>query len=75
MAGGHRPPSLDYDLLVLGGRPKAAIADERLLVVHSFSRPVASSDLYQAASDIATIAIESRMPLLYLIGHKHKISI
>ena len=36
MAGGQRPPLLDYDLLVLGGRPKAALADERLIVAHSF---------------------------------------
>ena len=33
---GGRPPLLDYDLLVLGGRPKAALADERLIVAHSF---------------------------------------
>ena len=32
MVGGQRPPLLDYDLLVLGGRPKAALADERLIV-------------------------------------------
>ena len=38
MAGGQRPPLLDYDLLVLGGRPKAALADERLIAAHSFSK-------------------------------------
>ena len=27
---------LDYDLLVLGGRPKAALADEKLIVAYSF---------------------------------------
>ena len=46
---GGRPkaalPLLDFDLLVLGGRPKTALIDERLLVAHSFSRPVAASDL------------------------------
>ena len=35
---GGRSPLLDYDLLVLGGRPKAALADERLIAAHSFSK-------------------------------------
>ena len=71
MAGGQRPPLLDYDLLVLGGRPKAALADERLIVALSFLlRPVALD-----IPGIATFATESRVFRLQLTCHKHKINI
>ena len=74
MAGSQRPPLLDYDSLVLGGRPKAALADERLIVSHSFFqglRPL----VYQASSGIATFATESRVSRLHLTCLKHKINI
>ena len=74
MAGGQRPPSSDYDLLVLGGRPKAALADERLIVAHSFFQGLWPM-VYQAASTMATFATESRVSRRHLIGHKHKINI
>ena len=74
MAGGQRPPVLDYDLLVLGGRPKAALADERLIVAHSFFQGLWPM-VYQASSAIATFATESRVSRLHLTCHKHKINI
>ena len=55
MAGGQRPPVLDYDLLVLGGRPKAALADERLIAAHSFFQGPCPM-VYQAS--LAIVATE-----------------
>ena len=65
---------LDYDLLVLGGRPKAALADERLIVAHSFFQGLWPM-VYQASSAIATSGTESRVSRLHLACHKHKIHI
>ena len=62
---------LDYDLLVLGGRPKAALADERLVVAHSFFQGLWAM-VYQASSAIATFATESWVSRLHLTCHKHK---
>ena len=62
--GGQRPPLLDYDLLVLGGRPKAALADERLIVAHCFFQGLWPM-VYQPSSAIATFATESRMGILF----------
>ena len=74
MAGGQRPPLLDYDLLVLGGRPKAALADERLIVAHSFFQGLWPM-VYQASSGIATFATESRVSRLHLTCHERKMNI
>ena len=63
MAGGLRPPLLDYDLLVLGGRPKAALADERLTVAHSFFQALWAM-VYQASSGVSR---------LHLTCHNHKL--
>ena len=71
MAGGQRPPLLDYDLLVLGGRPKAALADERLTVAHSLFQALWPM-VYQASLAIVTFATESRVCRLHLTCHKHK---
>ena len=54
-AGGQRPPLLDHDLLVLGGRPKAALADERLIAAHSFFQGLWPM-VYQAS--VAIVATE-----------------
>ena len=74
MAGGQRPPLLDYDLLVLGGRPKVALADEdwllRIFVFQGLWPMV-----YQASLAIATFATESRVCHLHVTCHKHKINI
>ena len=57
MAGGQRPPLLDYDLLVLGGRPKAALADERLIVAQSFFEACGIiRPFYEALPAIAIVA-------------------
>ena len=64
---------LDYDLLVLGGRPKAALADEKLIVAHSFFQGLWPM-VYQASSGIATCADESRVSRLHPTCHKHKIN-
>ena len=74
MAGGQRPPLFDYDLLVLGGLPKAALAYERLIVAHSFFQGLWPM-VYQASSAIATFATESRVSRLHPTCHKHKIDI
>ena len=68
------PPSLELDLLVLGGRPKAALADERLIVAHSFFQGLWPM-VYQSSSGIATCATESRVSRLHLTCLKHKIDI
>ena len=69
MVGVQRPPSLDYAWLVLGGRPKAAIADERKTVAHSFTRPVTSS------SDALPCLIRSLLQMSHphVPCHKHKL--
>ena len=65
---------LDYDLLVLGGRPKAALADERLIAADSFFQGLWPM-VYQASLAIATFATESRVCDFHRTCHKHKISI
>ena len=62
---------MDYDLLVFGGPPKAALADERLIVAHSFFQGLWPM-VYQASSGIAAFATESRVFRLHLTCHKHK---
>ena len=59
---------------LVGGRPKAALADERLIVAHSFVQGLWSM-VYQPSSVIATFATESRVSRLHLTCHKHKTNI
>ena len=57
-----------------GRRPKAALADERLIVAHSFFQGLWPM-VYQASSGIATFASEARLSRLHPTCHKSKINI
>ena len=69
MAGGQRPPLLDYDLLVLGGRRRWKT--DCCAFVFQGLWPM----VYQASLAIATFATESRVSRLHLTCLKHKINI
>ena len=66
------PPLLDYDIIVPGGRPRAAFADDRLMHIR-FRGLWHHPTFYQASPAIATFVTESRMSRLHLTCHTHKL--